>query len=782
MTTTDAVDMNVSAPELTEQQAVEQLAAEGAAAVDRPQRFTRPGPVTSHEQDMRELFEQREDDPPPDVPRDQWDRPIIVTPDGDVRSYVRASSYGCIEDKYGISRWKRGQVVIGMSRAFHLYQRAQSVSGTLTKRDRATIYEIADRAELVAGSDAGSLTGTALHLLSERRDRGDDLSYLDPTTTACLDAYGRLMAPFEVLASEMFVVYDDYGGAGTLDRAVRLRWDLVFADGLVIPAGTIVIIDVKTGKITSVKYWMAEYSCQQFIYDGGVPYFPGVTHLADPKVRSVGNIERVTDQPGNNGRVSWDEVGVPGGPNHDYALILHVPASQPDKARIILVRLGEARLDADVCRDAWARRRVPWADRYAALPASQLVPPDEREGKIKNLEVDNAVSTPAEPAPAEHVNPTLVAALLERIRRAQHPADVQAIWEAWEQSPSWTDEVHNASVDRWDALTPPEDVAACDGCNYDTHRCPGCGTDTPHGVAICAPCSLRLALEDAPDRPAINVLWIAHGPDGDGLWTEEHQAVGIERYRALPATEEWPDLDTEGLADEPEPEQQPETDGGPFQGPDDDPAGPPITSGPLTLAGGMRGMDSVEPPEQPAAYPFTIPGEPEHGFEDEIILWCHECLVPAGHPAADDPIAWCDCPPGETCMDAAVACRNRSHDPDACPHKPEPDSAPECAGCTLVTVDGALVHEIGCTVAGPSCAEHGAHPGTVDCPQCPPAGTEAIDVADLRDMIEEALDTQTVDDLYDRYGPDAGGPWDDDCNARAQAVYDRYGVPEGAQS
>lgn len=686
------IDTEPSEPEMTEQHAVEQLAAQGAAATDRPQRFTKPGPVTAREQDMRELFEQREDDPPPAVPRDQWDRPIIVTPDGDLASYIRASSYGCIEDRYGIHEWKRKQVVYGLSRAFHLVQRAQSASGTATKSDNAILKEVADRAEIIAASDAGSLTGTAIHKLSERRDEGADLSYLDPNTTACLDAYGRLMAPFEVLATELFVVCDDYGSAGTLDRAVRLRWDLVFPDGTVLPAGTIIVIDVKTGKITSVKYWMAEYSCQQFIYDNGLPYFPGVTHLADPKVRSIKNIERVTDQPGNNGRVSWDEVGVPGGPNHDYSLILHVPAACPDKARIILVRLGEARLDADVCRDAWARRRVSWADRFAALGAEQLVPPDERQGmvvsggrtvragtpsKIKNLEVDSAVSeTPAAPEPPDepgavqahdsggatgHVNPTLVAALLQRIARAQHPADVQAIWEAWEQSPSWTDEVHNASCDRWDALTVPTDVAECDGCNYDTHRCPGCGTDTPHGVAVCAACSLRAALESAPDRATINVLWTAHGPDGDAIWSDEHQAIGVERYCALPATDEWPDLDTGEPEQSAADEQQPETD----------------------LAG--------PPPDGDGA----APGPTVNGLE------------PSGGSTSG---------PGAATADAT----------------------------------------------GPPADPPGPFDGT-------------LDLADLRDMIDEALDTATVDELYDRYGPDAGGPWDDDCNARAQAAYDRYG-------
>lgn len=28
----------------------------------------------------------------------------------------------------------------------------------------------------------------------------------------------------------------------------------------------------------------------------------------------------------------------------------------------------------------------------------------------------------------------------------------------------------------------------CDHCNYDTHRCHGCGEPLPHGVEVCEPC------------------------------------------------------------------------------------------------------------------------------------------------------------------------------------------------------------------------------------------------------------------------------------------------------
>jgi hypothetical protein len=29
----------------------------------------------------------------------------------------------------------------------------------------------------------------------------------------------------------------------------------------------------------------------------------------------------------------------------------------------------------------------------------------------------------------------------------------------------------------------------CDRCNYDLHRCPGCGIDVPHGTYACAECN-----------------------------------------------------------------------------------------------------------------------------------------------------------------------------------------------------------------------------------------------------------------------------------------------------
>ena len=661
-----------------------------------PQRFTRPGRTKAEQERMDKLTTEREDEPPADVPRDRYDQPIIVLPDGSgCLAYRRASKGGgIIEDTYGLTQWHKRTVVWGMSRNHGLVVRGQSVQSQTAPRDIATLQDIADRAEIIAGADIGAMTGTGLHKLSERRDAGEDLSWLDPTSIAALDAYAHLLSPFEVLATELFVIWDDGGFAGTLDRAVRLLVDLVWPDGVVIPAGTILIIDIKTGKIKSAQYWGPGFSVQQLTYALGTPYFPGTTVLADPDKRSVQNVVDVLDQPGQYGRVSWDEVGVPGGPDPRWALILHVPAFEPERAHWERVDLDEGREDAEVARLAWARHRVSRHTRFLALPAASF------DAAVSQWQITESYHAPVDPevdvpAPVDpevstgdetKINPQLVAILLERIYRADSIEVITQLHDSWGASPSWTDQHADACEQMAERLTPPDDVIECDGCNYDQHLCPGCGIGVAHGKDACRACELRLLLSDAPDAETIITYWEAHKPveeGGDGLWADEHTQEAQARYDALEASTGAPEQD------EPEPEQ-PETD--------------------------------------------TV----HHGFPCEVegaTLWCVDCIAPG-----EDPAPWCDCNPDETCMDAAVACRRRAHDPDQCPH----------AG----------------TFTEPP-AELPDEPGPFD---------STLSLAELRDAITRAESTTEVDDLYDAHKPveDGGdGLWDDECTQRAQAAYDR---------
>lgn len=718
-----------------------------------PVTFSKPGPRTDREALREALAVSREDDPPPDVPRDQYDQPIIVRPDGSgVDVYRRASSYGkIIEDEYTLTEWKKRSVAYGMSRGHHLVVKAQSVASQTGGHNIAALKDVCDRAMMLAGADAGAITGTGLHVLSQRVDAGEDLSWLDPLTLACLEAYRVLLAPFEVLAAEGFVVHDALGAAGSYDRIVRLPFDLVWPDGVVIEAGTVLVVDVKTGKVRSMKYWSADFTCQQLIYAEGVPYLPGVTVLKDPNKRSAANVLDVVDQPGDHGRVGWEAVGVPQAPSRRWSLILHVPQEAPWDAHWERVDLDVAAADAEVARQAWERHRVKRADRFLALPASALpghpgnaLPTSATTGEVTANEVcpvhgahpgtitcpqcvdghraeaavaqqeavfatyvddaEQPVSTgPVGSDDAPPVNPQLVAILHERITRCDRPEMIEQLYDAWHGSPSWLPEHDERCQEMFDQVSPPEGCLLCP----DAHRCTACGISIGHGKDCCRSCELRLLLSDAPDVETITMLWDAHGdgPEGDELWRDdEHTPVAQARYDELTAPE----------------------------------------------------------------YPIPRSVQTSSGV---ITLWCHECT------RDEDPRPWCDCDPDDTCMDSGRACRNRAHDPDDCPVRRSP---PERA----------------IPISEAACPEHGPHGGTVDCPECLAQGSPANDdpatwgaepepgpfddtarLAALREQLRQALDTETVDALYDAHGPDGDGLWDAgdaECNALAQGVYDRY--------
>ena len=368
-------------------------------------------------------------------------------------------------------------------------------------------------------------------------------------------------------------------------------------------------------------------------------------------------------------------------------------------------------------------------------------------------------------------------ALRRRISRASSTDVIDQIYDSWGESPVWSDALTDACQAGYDRLTPPEDVIDCDGCNYDTHRCPLCGIGVPHGVGACPLCSLRVDLDEAASLPVIEALWLAHGPAGDGLWADEHTAAAQRSYDRLAPPEEGPEA---------EPEQQPETDDGGQTVPQDRPG------------------HGVGPPEDPAHYPMVIT---QAGYPT-ITLHCHECLLPAGHPQADDPVAWCDCAPDETCLDERTACRNRAHDPDWIGHATCPEHGPHggtvtCPGCierhrretavgqqNAVEATYAEPYEV---QVGPSAID-GSDRFTDDPPEqlepesrgVTPANAESdaepgpfdrtAELAALREAIDTALDETALTALYDAHcAPAEGGDglWDDECTTRAQAVYDR---------
>lgn len=276
---------------------------------------------------------------PDAIPRDHYGRPLIVpVGGGEPHPYTRASTLGkAIEDDYHLSCWRQRNVALGLSRRPDLVALAASVR-TNENDDRAQLDEIVQKAHEAAMGDRGANIGTALHKLSEREDAGEDLSYLPTDLREALNAYTACMAPLRVLASETFVVHDQLECAGTFDRVVHLDRDLTFQHptrgAIHLPAGEVLVLDLKTGKADSARYWGAAYGAQQAVYAHGHPYANGRRH-------------------------EWvDILGVERAPSQEWALILHVPADSPDDAGLVAVDLTIGAALAELAAEVRRARKV----------------------------------------------------------------------------------------------------------------------------------------------------------------------------------------------------------------------------------------------------------------------------------------------------------------------------------------------------------------------------------------------------------------------------------------
>lgn len=329
---------------------------------------------------------------PPEIPRHAGDgRPKIRNLIDPTRAsfYARASSYGeVIEDRYLIHRRELRGVVYGMGRREDLLLSAQAVRAFTEPDDKALAAEyrtelqrIASDAMSAAGLDLAAARGTALHKLSERKDRGDDLSFLGPKAYAALDQWRRLLGGFEILGTEQFVVCDELGAAGTYDRLLSPLAPLpviVPVDGAmtqvaVIEPGDTVVADLKSG--SSTKHFGPTYAVQQWIYASGSPY----AHVSDEDAAN-----------GENGRGAW-----PGSraPRLDWALIPHVPLDHPEDAGLLWVNLARGRQLAELSRDIRAARKFGDLFFEAPVPLAPAVMDPVRDVRVALLDMIATIST-----------------------------------------------------------------------------------------------------------------------------------------------------------------------------------------------------------------------------------------------------------------------------------------------------------------------------------------------------------------------------------------------------
>jgi hypothetical protein len=190
-----------------------------------------------------------------EIPRDRWGRPMIMPPKGTKRvAYRRATTFvGCLDDTNGLMKWMSRQVAFGMGQRKDLVLAAAAADPS----DKKKIGEIADKAAEHAKGVAGDAaeTGTALHSLTERIDRGLPLGVVPSEYQADIEAYRAATASIEYVGIETFRVHDDWKVAGTADRIGIIN-------------GRPTIMDIKTGSID----YPHKMAMQLAMYARSVPY------------------------------------------------------------------------------------------------------------------------------------------------------------------------------------------------------------------------------------------------------------------------------------------------------------------------------------------------------------------------------------------------------------------------------------------------------------------------------------------------------------------------------
>ena len=131
-----------------------------------------------------------------------------------------------------------------------------------------------------AGATSAATIGTAIHTLTEKHDRGEDLGVIPEEYVADIQAYADATKHFKNVFIEQFCVLDKYKIAGTPDRVVEYQ-------------GQLYISDLKTGSIA----YPNKIAMQLAVYAHGLPY--------DPATATRG---------------AW------GGVNQEKGIIVHLPA------------------------------------------------------------------------------------------------------------------------------------------------------------------------------------------------------------------------------------------------------------------------------------------------------------------------------------------------------------------------------------------------------------------------------------------------------------------------
>src|SRR5262245_38954189 len=221
----------------------------------------------------------------------------MVMVNGKNERFSRPSSFAKpLDDESALVNWKIDRACVGVA-----YDRAlQAAYVAVASDDRETLGNLREKA-IAAGRGAERADiGTALHAMSVRWERQDEGFAPPEPYFSSLCAYGAGLKRLGLVAQryEFHTVNREYRTAGTADRLYEVTLPFVTPEGEVLPVGSLLVGDLKTGG--KLEFSKPGYAVQLALYASGEFY------------------DVVAD----------DFVATP--PiNQRWAIIVHMPADEP---------------------------------------------------------------------------------------------------------------------------------------------------------------------------------------------------------------------------------------------------------------------------------------------------------------------------------------------------------------------------------------------------------------------------------------------------------------------
>lgn len=263
----------------------------------------------------------------PTIPRDRYGRPLVIPLDGGKPvAYTRCTTFvDCLDDKTALTKWKQRMVALGLA------SRPDLMLGVTATNpdDKRALDKFCEDAMEAAQAHAKATTGTALHALTERIDRGQEVGVIPDAYKADLDAYVEATKCLTATHIEEFCVLDQLRIGGTPDRVVKYN-------------GKRYIADIKTG---SIEWGALKIAMQLAVYARSSLY------------------DHETGQRDTHGA------------ELDRGLIIHLPAGE-GRAELVWVDLLEGWNAVRVAKDVRAKRNLKYGDLCAPFNAPLEVVPD----------------------------------------------------------------------------------------------------------------------------------------------------------------------------------------------------------------------------------------------------------------------------------------------------------------------------------------------------------------------------------------------------------------------